>query len=367
LNKLHFLIFFLIAFSIYSGIHYYVYSQLSCGLSLSASARAWLKIFIIVAAVSFITGEIASRQSGSFAVKSLTWFGIIWFGVMGIALSTFLIRNISLIFFHSPEFKYYSTIISIIVIGAVTIYSYINQAQEPKIKQIEIKSSKIPLEMSGFSIVQLSDLHLGHLKSVKSIKAIVDRTNSLNPDLIVISGDLIDSPAPEFNDTLRSLKAKYGVFIVTGNHDYYAGLDNFLETANNTNMTILRNEKATVADTIELVGINDIQSSMFENKKSDLKMLIEGCDLKKFVVLLSHQPQVFDEAAKLGVDLQLSGHTHAGQVPPMDLLVKFYYKYPAGLYKKGASYIYTNPGTSYWGPPLRTFTKSEIVKITLSN
>ncbi|OGS23790.1 MAG: hypothetical protein A2297_02435 [Elusimicrobia bacterium RIFOXYB2_FULL_48_7] len=369
MSKLYYLLFFVIAFSIYFGMHYYIYSQVSGGLGMPRTAANWLKLLLLAAGLSFIAGEAAIRQSDAFIVKSIAFFGVIWFGLIGIAVSTFIIRHISLIFFHSPGFRYYSTLAALVVIGLTAVYSYINQAQPPQIRNIEIKTAKIPEKLSGFTVVQLSDLHLGPLKSVKLLKNIVDKANSLDPDLIVISGDLIDERCEKFDDTLKQLKARHGVFAVTGNHDYYAGLDNFLETAEAAGMRVLRNESKIIAGVIELAGINDIQSWRFEGStRPDVKKILAGCDSdRNFVILLSHQPQVFGDAADAGSDLQLSGHTHAGQVPPMDLIVQFYYKYPQGLFKKGNSSIYTNPGTSYWGPPLRTFSHSEIAKITLKH
>jgi len=116
---------------------------------------------------------------------------------------------------------------------------------------------------------------------------------------------------------------------------------------------------------IELVGIDDKTDKRFSGIGSDLKLALKNCDSKKLIVLLSHQPDIFDEAEKSGVVLQLSGHTHAGQIPPMDLIVLFAFKYPYGLYQKKSSYLYTTSGTGIWGPPMRFFSRCEIVKIIL--
>ena len=139
----------------------------------------------------------------------------------------------------------------------------------------------------------------------------------------------------------------------------------FIEIAKNSNITVLRNEKITIADAFELAGIDDKTGRRFSEVGSDLNSALKNVDFTKPVILLSHQPDIFDEAAKLGVDLQLSGHTHAGQIPPMDLIVMLAFKYPYGLYRKNGSYLYTTSGTGIWGPPMRLFSRCEIVKIVL--
>ncbi len=311
-------------------------------------------------------GEYLIHWKNDWWIKLIAYCGVLWFGFIAIALSVFIIRHVSVLFIHSAPYKHYSAVGALLVLFLLSLFSFVNQAREPRIKTVSIKSSKISAKLDGFVIVQLSDLHLDHLKTPRWLLNIVNKTNALNPDLIVITGDLIDSTATEYTQALKLLKAKYGVYAVTGNHDFYAGLSHFTEITNNAGITVLRNERKTINGLIELAGIDDIQGGRFEKNLPSLKEVMQGTDLNKFVILLSHQPQVFEKASALGTDLVLSGHTHAGQIPPMDLIVKFYYKHSCGLYQKGSSFIYTSPGTSFWGPPLRTFSRSEITKIALS-
>ena len=162
----------------------------------------------------------------------------------------------------------------------------------------------------------------------------MEETNRQNPDLIVLTGDLIDSDicnGLNFCAILKGLKAKYGVFAVTGNHDFYASIDTFMKVANETGITVLRNRNARPADFIELIGVDDKTGSQFGESGCDLASALKTpniIDKNKLVILLSHQPDIFDEAVKEGVNLQLSGHTHAGQIPPVDILVQLFFKYP---------------------------------------
>ncbi|MBN1383897.1 MAG: metallophosphoesterase [Elusimicrobia bacterium] len=369
MNRMHFLFFFLIFLSIYLGVHYYVYSRIASGLLLSSKACKYLRLFFLFASLSFILGEFLSRRMDYSWVEPVALTGVVWFGVIFIAVTVFLIADILRIFFHSESFRYYSVIFSLITVFFISAFSVYNAAvRRAIIKEIEIKLEKLPKKLSGFSIVQLSDLHLNLLKSEKWLCQIVSRTNELNPDIIVITGDLMDSElgdARGFCSILKGLKSKYGVYAVSGNHEFYAGYDRFLDIAGKSDITVLKNEKITIAGSIELVGIDDETGRRFSEPGSDLEKAFKNCDLKKPIILLSHQPDVFDKAVEFGTDLQLSGHTHAGQIPPLDLIVQFYFKYPYGLYCRNSSYIYTTAGTSTWGPPMRLFTRNEIIKFIL--
>jgi hypothetical protein len=216
--------------------------------------------------------------------------------------------------------------------------------------------------------VQLSDLHLDSTKSAGKVAGMVEAVNELDPDLIVITGDFIDGDITSdslFCDSLSQLKARYGIISITGNHEFYAGIDYFLEFSKKLNITVLRNEKKTVAQALEIVGIDDNEGRQFSRMGPDLDGAMKGCDPAKPVILLRHRPEGFEQAVRKGVALQISGHTHAGQIPPMDLLVCLFLKYPYGLYRKNGSYLYTSCGTGYWGPPMRLFSRSEIVKFVL--
>jgi len=239
------------------------------------------------------------------------------------------------------------------------------------LKEIRIPLAKLPPELDGFTLVQLSDLHIDLSKSSSWLDNLVARTNRLNPDLIVITGDLIDTDICRLDGIcaiLRKLKARYGVYAVTGNHEFYAGIPLFLKTAAAAHLTVLRNAGVSIAGAIELAGIDDAhEAERFEHisPQESLAAAFSRIDFRKPLILLSHQPDVFDLARGMGADLQLSGHTHAGQIPPMDLLVRILFEYPFGRYQRGAAFLYTTCGTGFWGPPMRLFSKSEIVKVVL--
>jgi uncharacterized protein len=260
-------------------------------------------------------------------------------------------------------------IIALIVIGLISVISLINGNRLPVVKRFTIQMEKLPQQLNGFKIVQLSDMHIEAFNSPKRIGKIVDRVNALNPDIVVITGDLIDGnilKEPELVRQLKRMNPPYGILAITGNHDYYGGIKVFYEAARQSGMKILKNESVTIAGELQFVGLDD-DEGFKRGSGPDFEKAMKGVDSKKPVILLYHRPLEFDKAVERGVDLQLSGHTHAGQIPPMDIIVWIYYKYPWGLYKRNGSYIYTSCGTDVWRTPMRLFTTNEIVCFTLTS
>jgi len=362
-----FIIFVTIVTAVYFGLHFFVYKCLARSLIQAANGQKILKWFLWLSGASFIIAMILN-QTLKIHISVLNFYAFTWLGVIAIAFFIFLVQlALSKIF---PSQNKLLAIIALGVIGIISIISLVNGLQPPGVKRITIPMKKLPKELSGFSIVQLSDMHLESYKSRERIAYIIDKVNELKPDLVVITGDLIDSNVCEeevFCEHLTRLKASHGVLAVTGNHEFYAGLDAFMELANRSNIKVLRNESITIADTLQIIGLDDDTARQFGSPAPDLDALIKACDQSKPIILLYHQPLHFDELVQKGVDLQLSGHTHAGQIPPMDLIVWLYYKYPFGLFEKNGAYIYTTSGTGIWGPDMRFLSKNEIVHITLTN
>jgi len=370
---IQFLVLILIFLLLYFGLNYFVYSQVVSGLFLKSGAKLWLQIFFWLSALSFVLGEFFSRRQVSGLIKPISSYGNIWLGVISISLTVFFIRAVMLFIIRSNGFKYYSAGFSIILILILSLFAIYNVSRNEFIREITIKSAKLPPNISPFAIVQLSDLHINYQKSPERLKRIIEKTNSLSPDLVVITGDMIDADIGKVEEIcaiLQSLHPKYGTYAITGNHEFYAGLDKFYKAISCAHFQALRNEHKLVAGAIELVGIDDPESRRFLHKKLSLAEAFNTpgpTDHSKFVLFLSHRPEFFDKARSIGIDLQLSGHLHAGQVPPLDLIEYLFFKYPCGLYRKTNGIIYTTPGAGYWGPPMRLFSRSEIVKITIIN
>ena len=361
-----FIIFIVIVSAVYFGLHFFVYKCLTRSLVQVPHWQKALKWFLLLSGLSFYVAMFSGRLF-KFHLSWLNFYAFTWLGVLAIAFFFFLIQfGLSKIF---PSRTNLLAVIALVFIAVISLVSLVNGLQAPVVRRFTIPIKQLPRELSGFTIVQLSDVHLEAYKSKKRFAAIVDTVDKLNPDLVVITGDLIDGNVCEeevFCEKLKGLNTSRGVLAITGNHEFYAGLDAFMELANRSNIKVLRNEVATIAGSLQIIGLDDDTARQFGAKGPDLEALIKTCDPDKPIILLYHRPDGFDRAARLGVDLQLSGHTHAGQIPPMDLLVQLYYKYPAGLYEKDGAYIYTSSGTGVWGPEMRFLSKNEITHFTLT-
>ncbi len=346
-------------------MHYYIFWRIVNDLSIQAKYRKLVLFLFVLAGISLFTGEIIHRQF-SFRANFILYFGFLWLGIISITLSFFLISEIFRIIL--PSFKFYITSTSIFFSILAIIFSFFQASSMPKIKEIKLHYEELPKSLIGLKIVQLSDVHLGVLSRPSWFKKVIERVNSIEPDIIVITGDLIDSEINRLNnlkEPLKKLRAKHGVFAVTGNHEFYAGIEKFYELTDRTGIKVLDNKKVLINDYLEIIGIDDDTRRRFENNKNTLLDLFKEVNHERFTIFLSHKPKYFERAVEAGVDLQLSGHTHAGQIPPMNLIVFLTFKYPYGLYRLKNSFLYTTSGTGVWGPPMRLFSSSEIVKIVL--
>ena len=362
----YFIVFLLAAFGVLLLLHYYLYRQLSSHFLSSNQAKSVITFVLCIGALLFVFAEAVSRGAGAHPLLQLAGdIGGIWLGVFSVAVFVFFLRNILLFIVNDAVVSRYSWIAAASVIIVVSAYSLFNEARLPRVSEATVRLRGLPLSLSGFTIVQLSDLHINSLKSRKRLEYVIKRANAINPDLVVITGDVIDSGQTDCAELLKELKAKKGVYAVTGNHEYYAGLEAFLSLMRRSGIQVLSDENKDIADGLTLIGINDEAGKQFTGKEADLGKAFSGVRKDRINILLSHRPDIFDKARKqYKIDLQLSGHTHAGQIPPMDLIVYFYFKYPYGCYEKGGSYLYTSCGTGIWGTPMRFLNRSEIVKIT---
>jgi uncharacterized protein len=361
--KLYFVIFIVIAMSVYAGMHWFVYQRIASGLVLAPGLRLALKIFMLAGALTFILGEFLGRQK---PLHLLRFVGSVWLGILSIALAFLLLETLSSLLF--PGSRRSLVVAALAVIFSVSAFSVFNGQRFPRVREIAVPVRNLPDELVGFTVVHLSDLHLGDLVSLERLRWIVKRVNELRPDLICVTGDVLDNDVCRGTDYCRlllELKAKHGVVAVTGNHEFYAGIGLFEELARKSKWRVLRNQAWNIEGKLAVIGLDDDAGKSFKFPGPDLAAALRSVPAGIPRILLYHRPEGFAGAVRQGIDLQLSGHTHAGQIPPMDLLVWLIYKYPAGLYRLGHAHILTSAGTGTWGPPMRFLSRSEIVKLTL--
>jgi uncharacterized protein len=243
----------------------------------------------------------------------------------------------------------------------------------PPVVDVPIRLARLPRAFDGFTIVQLTDLHVGATIGRDWVASLVTRSNALAPDLIALTGDLVDGSVDQLRDELAplgELRARHGVYFVTGNHEYYAGADPWIAHLRELGVRVLRNQRVAIerdGAAFDLAGIDDFSAAQHApGHGPDLAAALAGRDPARAVVLLAHQPRQVRDAAAHGVDLQLSGHTHGGQVWPWHYLVAIQQGgLIAGRYREGPTELYVSRGAGYWGPPVRFAAPSELTRVIL--
>lgn len=370
------LIFFAIAFAILFGLHYYIWARLVRDAMLPQPWR------------SIATGALIALGAGMFAlfplmralspqqVKWAAWPIYVWMGALMFFFFGLLIGDLVRLFLWAgsrgappdPERRQWlQRVIGgavAVMAGGLSAVSLREGLRAATVTDVNLPVAKLPQALDGFTIVQLTDLHVGPTIGKEWLEDVVARTNALEPDLVAITGDLVDGSVHHLRDAvspLTRLKSKHGVFFVTGNHEYYSGVEEWLAELTRIGVRCLRNEHVTVAGgELVVAGIDDQTS-----RESDLDKALSSRDKTRACVLLAHQPKAIHGAARHGVDVQLSGHTHGGQIWPWNYLVRLQQPYVAGHVVHEGTHLYVSRGTGYWGPPMRLGTIAEIAKITL--
>ncbi len=240
-----------------------------------------------------------------------------------------------------------------------------------KVIKVEIPFANLPDGLNGLRILHITDLHLAAGLPVHFVQKLVDKTNKLQADMVVFTGDILDDHAirhlPEF-EILKTVQSKLGTFYVAGNHEYYWNIETALAAFRSIGFHVLVNSTETLqvnGATLQVSGVADPAARQFGKEPADLNKLVAQQKSEAFKIFLAHQPAIADKACDKGFDLQLSGHTHGGQFFPWNFLIVFFQRYPKGLYRLKNMRLYVNQGTGYWGPSLRLGTFCELTEITL--
>jgi hypothetical protein len=361
-----------------ASVHAYVWWRLVHSTQLPRRWRRALTILMIVMWAAFPVTT-SSRLWAPSLSTTLGWITLPWIAFVGLAAVVSLFLEIPRRVVPAPSGVSRRQFLgrafgggAAVVAGASVARGVFEARGEHEIVDVEVKLPKLPRALDGFSIVQLSDLHTGMTIDREFVQRVVDRANALSPDLVALTGDLVDGPVESLRDEiapLASLRAKHGVFAITGNHEYYAGADEWIAAISQLGVRYLRNERVAIGDgdaTFDLAGVDDYSADRWKGHGEDLPRALAGRDPSRALVLLAHQPRQVRRAAKHGVDLQLSGHTHGGQIWPWHYLVRLQQGgLLAGRYDIDGTQLYVTRGCGYWGPPVRVFAPLEITRVIL--
>lgn len=392
LRWVSFAVFFAVILGLDALVHWYLWARLVRDPAWSPEVRMAGAVFFVLLAVLLPLGMIVSRTVERGLAKPIATAAFVWMGTAFILCSVVLLVEVLRVLLvgvmvayaklgqggEAPELARREVLargaaLGAGVVGAVTSGLALRSGLgEVEVREVEVKLARLPPALSGLTVVQLSDVHVGPLIGERFMRELVARVNGLKPDAVVITGDLVDGGVHELAahvGPLAELRARWGTYFVTGNHEYYSGVDGWLAELARHRVRTLRNEHLRLGDaaSIDLAGIDDAMSGRFGGGHGpDLARALRGRDPERGLVLLAHQPKGIEDAARAGVELQLSGHTHGGQIWPFGHVVSRVQPYLAGLYQHDAStQIYVSRGTGFWGPPMRLGAPAEITKLVL--
>ena len=373
-------LFFITFFTLYGLLHLYAFMKARAALSFGVKAS--IPIIAFLALMTFAPMIVRYLENFEFELSArvMSYIGYIWMGILILFFSLALCIDIyrllvyltGLIFQKdlsslscSAKFSFFIPLIFAIAAGS---YGYF-EARNIHVEHLTVKSSKIPDEHNNIRIVQISDVHVGLIVREERLKRIIGKVKNAAPDILVCTGDLVDGQINKLEglaELFRDIKPRYGKYAITGNHEYYAGLDQSLDFTEKAGFKILRGETVDIAGVLNIAGVDDNTGRQFGLSAGESeKEILSRLDPAKYRILLKHRPLVDKNVLGL-FDLQISGHTHKGQIFPFSLITKLYYPRHAGyLSLPNNSHLYVSRGTGTWGPPIRFLSPPEVTVIEL--
>jgi predicted MPP superfamily phosphohydrolase len=362
------------------GGHLYLAYELVVAPRWPEPWRSLALAVIATGALLLVAQPIGERLLPSRVQRAVAWPASLWMGfaflLLILTLGSNLVRSVMGAAVPGVGDGTTGARLSAVLVGVVALVAGVKGVRTalrpPLLERRELRVRRWPAALDGFRIVQISDVHIGPLLDRRFGAAIVARCNALAPDLVVVTGDLVDGSVRRIADEVSpfgALRARHGAYFVTGNHDYYSGADDWVQRVEALGLRALRNTHVTIerdGAAFDLAGVEDHHAHLVSgHHREDVPAALAGRDPSRPVVLLAHDPATFTAAARHGVDLQLSGHTHGGQIWPFRYLVRLSTPYVVGHYRANGSQLYVSRGTGFWGPVMRLFAPGEITELTL--
>jgi predicted MPP superfamily phosphohydrolase len=367
-------------FLIYASIHLYAYLKIKAAFVFGITTNILLITFMAIMVIAPIVIRLSEKQGLEFFARLMSYVGYTWMGLLFvftsaslvidiyhflIYLSGLILRKDLIAFIPSSRISFFIPLILSILIATYGSF----EAKNIRTERIMIRSHKIPESIGRLRIVQISDVHLGLIVRKERLKKILKEVKAAEPDLLVSTGDLVDGQInglPGLAELLREINPRYGKFAITGNHEFYAGLEQAMDFTEKAGFTILRSEGLTIARLFNIAGVDDPAGKNYGLfREVEEKELLSGLPTGKFTLFLKHRPLLDRNAIGL-FDLQLSGHTHKGQIFPFSLITKLSYPADSGyLSLPNNSHLYVSRGSGTWGPPIRFLSPPEVTMIEI--
>lgn len=376
-------VFFTIFFSLYSVVNYYVFARGWQALISVPFLKPFYILIFLLFSLSYIFTKIFAERIPGDIYNPLLWIGSFWFAfLLYFILILFVIDivRISNFIFHylpgwlinpSPNTKLYIGSIVFSTVLLIVIAGFINRSNIV-VKTILLELPKKSSTIDSLNVVMLSDIHLSAVNNEAFLEKIVSKVNSLKPDIILMPGDIVDDKVEilkrdNIGHSLKKLSSGFGTFVCTGNHEYINHADSAVSYIREFNLNVLRDSNIKINNQFYVIGREDISINSFAGRRRKvLKDIITEAEENLPKILLDHTPVQLNEAVENGIDLQLSGHTHNGQMFPLNLITKMIYEVSWGYLKKGATQFYASSGVGTWGPPVKLASDPEIVNIKIT-
>jgi predicted MPP superfamily phosphohydrolase len=377
-----FLIFFSIVLLIYGAVNFYILKR---GLHALSGGGVYRNIFLyllLFLILCYPIGRLVEQLMRNSFTDFLVVLGSFYLGIM---VYTFLflilidlLRLGNLLFHYFPDFvtsnPQKSSSLTVLVLSVVVVLivmgGHINTLF-PRIRQLDITIDKKAHEIEQLNLVVVSDIHLGTVIQNNRLEKIVSIINGLKPDLVLLPGDIVDEDvAPVMEQgmakTFQKIQSRFGVYAITGNHEYFSGVKEAVNYLEQGKIKVLQDQYLKIEDVLYLIGRKDLMAVRMADGRKSLEEIMQNVDRTLPLILMDHQPYGLNVAKNNGIDLQLSGHTHHGQLFPFHYITKMVYELSWGYLRRGDTHYYVSCGVGTWGPPLRTTSMPEIVQIKVS-
>lgn len=374
--KFKYILIFIIFFSLYFSLNYYVGRRILNGFNYIFKIPPiffWVIFWFL--SLAYIISMTLNKYLPSSINDFLYLIGSYWLSILMYSLLTFpIIGLINYILkranYNNDNIFIFETILIVTLFTIIILIGSFN-ARNSKVTSYDLKLENKTLN-TPLNIVIVSDIHLGNLIKNSRLEKLVNEINDLNPDIVLLAGDIIDSDINPFIDNnmaekFSKIKSKYGTFGALGNHDFLTkSEDKIVELLRENSVTILRDDKALVNDSFYIIGRDDSSvDRLSDTKRKSLSEITKDIDMSKPLIVIDHNPKDINESLDAEIDIQVSGHTHKGQIVPGNLVTNSLFEVDYGYLKKNSLNVIVSSGYGTWGPPVRIGSRSEIVKITL--
>lgn len=371
-------LFLLVFFLLYGGLHLYAFTKLRAAVAPPFLATALIVLFMLLMTAAPVVVRMAETRGFETFARAAAYAGYTWMGVLFLFCSVSAVLDLYKLLIYGAALVLKKDLAALLpspktafslplaIAAAVAVYGHF-EARHIRAERVVIRTPKLPKEIGRLTIAQISDVHLGLIVREARLRKILALVREARPDLFISTGDLVDGQLARMNGLawmLREITAPYGKFAITGNHEFYAGIEQSLAFTREAGFTLLRGESIT--GIISIAGVDDSAGKSFAGYRHvSERSLLGQLPRDTFRVFLKHRPVLEQESAGL-FDLQLSGHTHKGQIFPFSILTYFYYPVHAGLSAlPGGGQLYVSRGSGTWGPPLRFLAPPEVTIIEI--